>query len=328
VLHILNGDATATVFADAGLAGDVLVWRDILVEGPLTAEWTQPAKLVARAAYLAERFGIDTAQYMSGVHAQEDGLASAVKHDEVVLWFEQDLFCAVNLWSVLAWFARRPATRLSLVYPPTEDVRGLGVLAPAQLAALFEARRPVTTPMLELGRRAWGAYTDADPRAAGALTRRDSPVSPGSSASQESEALPFVRAAFRCHVGRFPSLGDGLNEVEAATLDALERGAKRFGDLFRAVTTDARGRRHGMGDVQFAASVRGLVPLVSLSGADATSAKIAVTALGREVRSGRRDWLDVRAIDVWLGGVHLKGDRPRWRWDGADRRLVESEGRA
>src|ERR1700752_3595020 len=98
MLHILNGDATATVFANAGLAGDVLVWRDILVEGPLTVEWTEPAVLAARAAYLAERFGIDAAQYVSGVHVQEDGLAAALKHDEVVLWFEQDLFCAVNLW--------------------------------------------------------------------------------------------------------------------------------------------------------------------------------------------------------------------------------------
>ena len=33
MLHILNGDATAGVSARTGLAGDVLVWRDILVEG-------------------------------------------------------------------------------------------------------------------------------------------------------------------------------------------------------------------------------------------------------------------------------------------------------
>ena len=78
-----------------------------------------------------------------------------------------------------------------------------------------------------------------------------------------------------------------------------------------------------MGDVQLAAYVRGLTPLVSISNADVTAAEIAVTALGREVLAGRRDWLSVRAIDVWLGGVHLEGHRPRWRWDGARRQLVE-----
>jgi hypothetical protein len=313
MLHVLNGDVTATVFAAAGLPGDVLVWRDILVEGPLTAEWTEPTALAARAAFLAERLAIDPARYLRGVREQEKGLAGALGHDEVVLWFEQDLFCAVNLWYLLAWFSRRPAAaRLVLVYPPTDAVKGLGLLEPAQLEALFTERRLVTPPVLALGRRAWEAYTDADPRGVAAL------------ADQDHEALPFVREAFQHHCDRFPSVATGLNEIETATLETLDRGAKAFGDLFRTVTEDPRTRRHGMGDVQFAAYVRGLAPLVSISNADVTAGEVGVTALGREVLAGRRDWLSVRAIDVWLGGVHLEGVRPRWRWDGARRRLVES----
>ena len=312
MLHVLNGDATATVFAAAGLPGDVLVWRDILVEGPLTAEWTAPTALAARAAYLATRLAIDPERYLSGVRAQEEGLAGALRHDEVVLWFEQDLFCAVNLWYLLTSFSRRPsAARLMLVYPPTDAVKGLGVLTPAQLATLFTERRPVTTPALALGRRAWEAYTDADPGEVAAL------------AEQESDALPFVREALRCHCARFPSVATGLNEIETAALDTLDRGPTVFGELFRSVTADPRARRHGMGDVQLVACLRGLAPLVSTSGADLTAAEVILTALGREVLAGRRDWLSVRAIDTWLGGVHLEGDHPRWRWDGAHRRLVE-----
>ena len=230
------------------------------------------------------------------MHEQAEGLAGALRHDEIVLWFEQDLFCAVNLWYVLAWLARRPAAaQLTLVYPPVDEVKGLGVRAPAQLAALFTERRLVTPHALALGRRAWEAYTDRDPHAAAAL------------AETETDALPFVRDAFRLHCARFPSIATGLNEVETATLASLERGAMRFGELFRTVTADPRGARHGMGDVQFAACVRGLVPLVSMSGSDVTAAEIAVTALGREVLAGHRDWPSVRALDVWLGGVHLRG---------------------
>ena len=311
MLHILNGDATAAVFAAAGLPGDVLVWRDILVEGPLTAGWTEPAALATRAAYLAERFAIDAARYVSGVHAQEEGLASALGHDEVVLWFEQDLFCAVNLWYVLAWFARRPARRLSLVYPPTDERKGLGLHTPEQLASLF-GERTVAAPMLAPGSRAWAMYTDADPRAA------------GSRAETGSEALPFEAGAFRLHCERFPSVATGLNEIEAVTLDVLGRGTKGFGELFRLVTADPRVRGHGMGDVQLAACVRGLAPLVTISGADVMAANVSITPLGREVLAGRLDWPSVRAIDVWLGGVHLEGARPRWRWDGALGRLVDS----
>ena len=146
---------------------------------------------------------------------QEEGLAGALRHDEVVLWFEQDLFCAVNLWYLLAWFSRRPAAaRLVLVYPPTDAVKGLGRLEPAQLAALFTERRLVTPHALALGRRAWEAYTDADPRGAVAL------------ADQDDEALPFVRQAFQHHCERFPSVATGLNEIETATLETLDRGTK------------------------------------------------------------------------------------------------------
>ena len=64
MLHVLNGDATATVFARAGLDGERLVWRDILAEGPVAADADTPARLDARAAYLAERLTIDREAYV------------------------------------------------------------------------------------------------------------------------------------------------------------------------------------------------------------------------------------------------------------------------
>jgi len=232
-----------------------------------------------------------------------------------VLWFEQDLFCAVNLWYVLRWFAHHQAPRdLTLVYPPLDEMRGLGTRVPVQLSALFAERRRVAPSALTLGVQAWEAYTAANPRAAAALAARD------------DDSLPFVREAFGLHCARFPSVASGLNEIETATLAELEGGPKAFGQLFRGVTADPRGARHGMGDVQLAGCVRGLLSLVTVSGRNVTTAEIAITAMGRKVLGGRRDWPSVRGLDVWLGGVHLEGDRPRWRWDGAHRRLLESTG--
>src|SRR4030095_1728212 len=79
---------------------------------------------------------------------------------------------------------------------------------------------------------------------------------------RDDEALPFVRGAFRCHLGRFPSVTNGLNEVETPALPVIRRGPRDFGELFREVSEHPRLRRHGMGDVQFAAAVRRLTPLV------------------------------------------------------------------
>ena len=312
MLHLLNGDATRTVFEGAGVPGEVTVWRDILVEGPVSLDDAAVPALAARQAFLAGRLGIDPGAYGRGAHEQAAALEAARHHDEVVLWFEQDLFCAVNLWRLLDWFARHPPLpRLSLVYPATATVRGLGELAPTGLADLFARRTPVTADMLDIGRRAWMAYVSPDPLHAVPLLDAD------------EGALPFVRGAFRCHLGRFPSLASGLNEVETVTLTVLRRGPRGFGDLFGEVSAHPDVRPHGMGDVQLTAVVRGLAPLLG-PGADTDlqHARFELTECGRDVLAGDVDWLGVRPIDTWLGGVRLVGAAPAWRWDVARGRLI------
>jgi hypothetical protein len=308
MLHVLNGDATATVFADAGLPGERLVWRDIVIEGPVPAAAHTP--LPARTTYLAERLGIDPAEYTRAIEEQTGRLASATSHDEVVLWFEQDLFCAVTLWSLLDWLARHaPATHLSLVYPTVDgETRGLGAMTAPQLTALFSTRAVVTDEMRALGVSAWAAYASPEPLTSPSLHDR--------------AALPFVDAAFRCHLGRFPSAATGLNEVETVTLETLRAGRCSFGELFREVNAHPRVRPHGMGDTQFAAILRGLPPLVDVAGDDVMQASFDLTPRGAAVLAGQEDWLRIHAIDTWLGGVHLSRGRPLWRWNGVASRLV------
>src|SRR5881628_2167259 len=90
-------------------------------------------------------------------------------HEEVVLWFEHDLFCQVQLIYLLNWFSRRDLgnTKLSLIcidnFPGVEHFRGLGQLNEQQLATLFPTRRKVATDQLNLGSKAWQAYASPAP---------------------------------------------------------------------------------------------------------------------------------------------------------------------
>ena len=51
--------------------------------------------------------------------------------------------------------------------------------------------------------------------------------------------------------------------------------------------------------------------------------RAALTPLGREVLAGRADHPALNGLDRWVGGVHLRGLAPKWRWDTA-RGLVET----
>jgi hypothetical protein len=46
-----------------------------------------------------------------------------------------------------------------------------------------------------------------------------------------------------------------------------------------------------------------------------------VTEAGRVVLEGSMDRLELREIDRWLGGVHLRGSEEPWLWDESARRL-------
>jgi hypothetical protein len=43
-------------------------------------------------------------------------------------------------------------------------------------------------------------------------------------------------------------------------------------------------------------------------------ARLELTETGRAVLAGEQDFLEVKPIDYWLGGVHLS-DENLWRWD-------------
>jgi hypothetical protein len=295
VLHLLNGDATAGAFP-ATLPGRRAVWREIMVEGPAVDDGA------ARAAWLGPRLGVTGEEYRRRWREGQETLAGAAAEDEVVLWFEQDLFCAVNLWFVLE---RLPAaTPVSLVFPRlTDGFDGLGTLGPDDFSPLFERRTRLDASLRADAHALWRAYAAPEP----------------TTLARAAGDLPFTRRAVRLHLGRFPSTSQGLDEVETLTLHELASGPRPFAELFRAVTQTPPLREHGMGDVQYAAALRDLQPLVVIDGAAGPAAewRVSLAPDGADVLGDRQDGLATRLLDRWLGGVHLRPGARLWRWDGA-----------
>ena len=309
MLHLLNGDATAAVMPGS-IAGERAVWRDILMEGPPVADAAR------RGAWLAPRLGISADTYVRGWQEEHAALARARAHDEIVLWFEQDLFCAVNLWYVVDALAATP-TRISLVFPPLgDDVGGLGRLNAEEFAPLLERRTVLDGQARAAASALWRAYASPDPTAL---------ITLGAGPS----AVPFTARAVRLHCGRFPSAAHGLEEIEAAALETLARqGPLAFGALFATVTRRRELRELGISDVQLAWRLRDLAagadPLVSIDdGAGPFERwRLGATAAGADTLAGRPDRLAPSPAERWIGGVHVTPSRPAWRWDGAAGRLV------
>ena len=53
MLHVTNGDATASLLQAAGLDSEILPWRDVLHEGPVPAGLSPPELRAVRARFIA-----------------------------------------------------------------------------------------------------------------------------------------------------------------------------------------------------------------------------------------------------------------------------------
>lgn len=264
MLHVTNGESVS--LPETGLGGEVLIWGDTLHGGPVP---------VASDAAFA-------------------------RHDEIVLWFEHDLYDQAQLIQVLDIL--RDAGNVSLI----QADRYLGPMTAAQLLELWPLRRPVSGAQFHLAATAWAAFRSPDPTAIEDVL------------SGDTSALPHLEGALRRHLQQFPSVASGLARSERQILEVAAEGGHTFHTLFPA--DQKREERIFLGDTAVKEWIRGMTecrhPLVAIE-----EGVYRVTAEGHQVLDRRADHVHLNGIDRKLGGVHLSGDEARWRWDEAAGRL-------
>src|SRR5262245_33939527 len=163
MLHIVNGDSTASTLKQTKIKVEGFASKDTLINGPAPATENDHEWRAVRVQHLTDAYGLNPKECEKEFLKQEKALASAADHDEVVLWFEYDLFCQLNLLYLLDWFseAHLKKTSLSLInvdsFPGPKDFRGLGELNADELASLFPKREKLTKAQLDLGAKAWQA---------------------------------------------------------------------------------------------------------------------------------------------------------------------------
>lgn len=314
MLHVFWGDVLAGSLRQTNAPGDTMVWRDLGAYAPTPAHDAQLAAMHAQILVGGGYFETVEAALQARTSA-EDRLAKFHEYEEVVLWFDACLYDHVILVRHLDWFSKQDmrSTTLSVICVEL----GLGYHEPEQLAALLDGRQPVTSEQLALGVKAWAAYRSPTPAAVEELLADD------------TSALPYLHAAFRDHLERFPSTKDGLGSIDRLVLTkAAQLGRVKLG---RLVGECLNSGLTYLSDDLAADHAEEMAtckhPLLRVNGnaSDRRKVDVEVTETGRDVLAGKADFVALNGIDRWLGGVHLLGPESQWRWDESDRRLVEFE---
>lgn len=333
-LHITNGDSAAGGIRTADHSGDVVPWRDVLHEGPVPQGLSLSELTRLRAKYLsAEGFG--TFEKISRDLAErDDKVRRFADNDEVVLWFEWDLYDQLQLIQLLDFFSStsreelaETGTRLSIICIGEY----LGELPADRFPDLYAGRRDVTDEMLATGREAWKAFRSGEMDDLERIARG------------ESSALEFLPGAVMRQLEELPASDNGLSRSESQILESISQGPLTFSEIFKRVA--AREERIFCGDATVARYIERMSlhpsPLLTYSTGESIdaprteedsrafrNAEMCLTRAGAELLRRERDWIAMGGSDRWLGGLHLDGSEVKWRWDTEARRVVRSPVRA
>jgi len=317
MLHITNGDSVVGTFRQVRFPGVYLPWRDVLHDGPVPQTATLSELSDVRAQTLAS-FGAGTYnEIRADFAARDQTLEGFRKHEEVVLWFEHDLYDQLQLIQLLDWFAQQDLgkVKLSLIqidsYPGVKPFYGLGQLSGTQLARLFPIRTAVTAEHLTAGREAWQAFRAPVPTALVDLTHRT---------PEKSSPLPFLAAALQRFLQEYPWITDGLSRTERQILQAVGIKRRKRQDIY---LESQKQEDSPWGDASVYLRLDALTSAPNPALVEVQKNEYAVTDAGQKLLDAKADWIKLSGgIDRWLGGVHLNGQQPQWRWDDNSNKVV------
>ena len=314
MLHVTNGDSVIEGFKAGRIPGVYLAWADPLHDGPVPETSSLEELSDVRARALSDFGWGSYSQIRQRFSLRDRTLARFREHDEIVLWFEHDLYDQLQLVQLLDWFSREDlgSTRLSLIqiseHPEVTPFYGLGELNGEQLARLLPARVPITARHFELGRAAWRAVRATDPAALVEIARCT------------DAALPFLGAALYRFLEEYPWVQNGLSRTEQQLLVGAALGARQRQAFYLQTQSF---ERCPWGDASVFLRLDGLAagpnPALTRVSAD----EFAINDHGKRLLAGDDDWVrSSGGLDRWIGGVHLSGDDVRWRWSDARRTLA------
>ena len=301
-LHIVNGTTTQHGIEQAGIGGDISEFADVLHEGPVPRDDDMEAWLEARSRFIAGCGWVDFETALATSRKWQQALESFRDYEEVILWYEHDVFDQLLLIRHLHWWWKHaPVDPPSLVSPADY----LGAMSGAQLQALFEQRTRVTEAQLTLASSAWHAFTSDDPRELVRIVQRENTAD-----------LPHLQGALMRMLEEYPSAVNGLARTERQILEILDQSPLTAYDVFGA--NARREERVFMGDATFFLRLQRMLdahhPLIERK---TDEAPIHVTDAGRRVLAGAEDDVALNGIDKWIGGVHLTPTND-WRRNGGE----------
>ncbi len=289
LLHITNGDSFTSKLQSLQLQGDIITWREMLCEGKTLCTVGSESFWKTRFEFLNKNYKISKSWFVEKTLKEYRSLCNHKQQDHIVLWFEYDLFCQINMLAVLSWLkTHRRHAEISLVCSGKEDdsdrYYGLSELSDEKLMELYENRTMLTQDDIEYADYVWQLYCS------------DNPIRLENLINNDDFQFEYLSDALKTHLKRFPTIKNGLNELENHILDVvITQKPKSKKELMGNLLTNQG--FYGFGDSQYERIITSLKPLFS------SFNPVKLTKKGMEVLENRNNYYSqIRDNQLYLGG--------------------------
>jgi hypothetical protein len=290
ILHITNGDMTTNYLKKLKFSGDFITWREMLCEGKTTTDVGSEIFWKNRYDFFKTSYKISKQKFIDYTVKEYRSLCNHKNQKEIVLWFEHDLFCQINMLAVISWLKRyRKGYHISLVCSGkvgnSKKLFALPELNQKQIQSHFKNRIELTEDDIEYADYIWQLYCSNSPLRLETVYKFN-PLSP----------FQYLASAVEAHLKRFPSIENGLNKVENTILNVAHN--QKSTSKKQLVSKLLKNQEtYGFGDLQYQNKINDLGKLFS------SFNPVKLSKKGKQVLENQLNFYgEIRSDNSYLGG--------------------------
>ncbi len=290
-LHITNGDSLTHRLNDLKLVeGVFFTWREMLCEGPTEIQIESQIAISKRKTFLKKYYRISEEDYEEKFVSQLHLLDDVDKYDDIILWFEYDLFCHINMIAAISLLVRKGLKNKPIYLVCSGRIEnekrlmGLCELSEKQLKDHYQNKIQLTIDDIELTEHIWTLYCESNPKKIAGQIKQDS-------------SFDYLSICLRAHLQRFPNMLTGLNVLEHNILEMVDNYQIKNIKQLMGYALEYQGY-YGYGDMQMKRVLARLFQFL-----DQTKDRLQLSERGKLAVAQKKNFYNTQVLDWYYGGV-------------------------
>ncbi|WP_412984944.1 DUF1835 domain-containing protein [Pontimicrobium sp. IMCC45349] len=288
VLNITNGSNLTERLNELNVSGDFLTWQEMLCEGPTHETIDSTEFLSMRKTFLESYYNIEIDEYE--FKNEIDKLNNTQNYNKIILWFEYDLFCHINLIAVISLLKQKGINKpLYLVcsgrVKGEKELKGLSELNDDELLLHLKNKVLLSKSDIEMATTLWGIYCGKNHNLLKPFI-------------VETSSFKYLNSCLKAHLKRFPDSQNGLGRLELHILETINSNTVKSRHHLLGYILNYQGY-YGFGDLQ----IKRMIDKLSMF-YNETDEQIKLNRKGHEVLLNKHNFSVELNNDLAYGGVN------------------------